>query len=259
MDWGRRRRNTILFAIGSLIVLILAIPLYFKYANKAPTCFDDIQNQGEEGIDCGGPCALLCADDTHPPLTVFSRLFKIGYGTYSALALVENPNQKTYSYELDYEFRVYDSNNVLLFTVPGKTFVPPGRVFPVYEHSILTGNREASKITFNITNTDTMQWLKGTYNEPNIDVKNISNQTVDTRSRITADIYNNEVYPLKNVPVVVVVYDKDNNAREASETVIDYLSPGDSTPVTFTWNDKFDFDVSKIDITPLVAPRDLGK
>ena len=26
-----------------------------------PTCFDSIKNQGEEGVDCGGPCAV-CAD-----------------------------------------------------------------------------------------------------------------------------------------------------------------------------------------------------
>ena len=25
-----------------------------------PTCEDDIQNQGETGVDCGGPCATNC-------------------------------------------------------------------------------------------------------------------------------------------------------------------------------------------------------
>ena len=25
-----------------------------------PTCEDDIQNQGETGVDCGGPCPTNC-------------------------------------------------------------------------------------------------------------------------------------------------------------------------------------------------------
>lgn len=29
----------------------------------APTCFDGILNQGEEGIDCGGPCITACAEE----------------------------------------------------------------------------------------------------------------------------------------------------------------------------------------------------
>lgn len=28
--------------------------------NPAPTCFDGIQNQGETGVDCGGPCIAIC-------------------------------------------------------------------------------------------------------------------------------------------------------------------------------------------------------
>jgi hypothetical protein len=28
------------------------------------TCADGIQNQGEEGVDCGGPCRKVCGDDT---------------------------------------------------------------------------------------------------------------------------------------------------------------------------------------------------
>jgi len=30
-----------------------------------PTCYDEIQNQGEEGIDCGGPCSIGCSDCFH--------------------------------------------------------------------------------------------------------------------------------------------------------------------------------------------------
>jgi hypothetical protein len=31
-----------------------------------PTCYDQIQNQGEEGIDCGGPCYVGCEEENLP-------------------------------------------------------------------------------------------------------------------------------------------------------------------------------------------------
>ena len=30
----------------------------------APTCTDKIRNNGEIGIDCGGPCSLKCDNQT---------------------------------------------------------------------------------------------------------------------------------------------------------------------------------------------------
>jgi|GEM_PF-1967136 len=42
--------------------------LYFVH-RPAPTCFDGIQNQGELGVDCGGPC-IPCALKYNPPLSI---------------------------------------------------------------------------------------------------------------------------------------------------------------------------------------------
>ncbi len=239
----------------TVILAVFAVIVYEKFLNRAPTCFDQIQNQDEKGVDCGGVCALLCPLESRPPIVVYSRLFKAGPGAYSALALVENPNQNVYSKSINYIFKVYDANNVLLFEVPGTTFAPPGRIFPIFEHSILTGNREASKITFEIDDSS-IQWEKGQFKDPDIRVNNVLNQTVDTRSRVTADILNNEVYPLKNLEVIAVVYDAEGNAHESSSTNVDYISPNNKASVTFTWNYTFDFDVSKIDIIPRAVPRD---
>jgi hypothetical protein len=82
---------------------------------------------------------------------------------------------------------------------------------------------------------------------------------VDKRTRIEADVINNEVYALKNIPVVAVVYDNNGNAHEASATVIDYISPNDQTHISFTWNEAFNFSVSKIDIVPKLVPRDWSR
>lgn len=258
MNWGSQRKFKILAIIWIVIIAFAGVFVYKNFFNKQPTCFDSIQNQDEKGIDCGGICALLCPSESRPPITVYSRMFKAGPGSYTALALVENPNQGVFATRMDYIFKVYDERNILLAEIPGQTFVPPGRVFPVFEHSILTGNRVAAKITFDI-NSDGIEWQKGQYQDPNIKITNVNNTIVDTRARITAEIENAEVYPMKNVEVVVVVYDSEGNAHESSATVVDYISPNDKASIAFTWNYKFDFDVSKIDIIPRAIPRDWSR
>jgi len=259
MNWGSRRKFVILGIMWTAIFATVTVFVYSKFFNKTPTCFDNTQNQDEGGVDCGGVCALLCYNESRPPIVSYSRLFKIGPGAYSALALVENPNQSVYSKSLSYVFKIYDVNNILLFEVPGRTFVPSARVFPIYEHSILTGNREASKITFEIIDPENIRWEKGVYRDVDLRVNNVSNEIVDTRARVTADIINNEVYPVKDFQVVAVVYDEQGNAQESSSTIVDYISPNDKTGVSFTWNYPFDFSVSKIDIIPRAVPREWSR
>ncbi len=254
MDWGTQRRLKILVTIGGIIFILLTVFIYFKFFNNPPSCFDRKMNQDERGVDCGGICSLLCPDESRPPIVVFNRLFKIGYGVYSAVALVENPNQNVFSREVDYVFRVYDERNILLFEIPGTTFAPPGRIFPVFEHQILTGNREASKITFEIKNSNIL-WERGVFVDPKLVVTNVSNKIVDKRARIEADITNKEAYPVKDIPVIVVVYNNEGNAEESSATIVDYISPNDTAHVSFVWNNAFNFDVSKIDIIPRLKPR----
>ena len=53
------------------IILIVGLPA-FLLLYKAPTCFDGKQNQGEGGIDCGGPCVKLCPSAFLPPEVIWT-------------------------------------------------------------------------------------------------------------------------------------------------------------------------------------------
>jgi len=255
MNWGSRMKALYISGVLIILLLVIGIPVYFKYFNKAPTCFDGALNQNEEGVDCGGPCALLCPEQSRDPIMTFQRLYKANPGVYTAVALVENPNQAVFAKQVSYVFKIYDKDNVLLFEIPGTTFIPPGREFPIFASPILTGNREAAKETFAFTNLPIV-WEKGAWQDPSIDVSNITNQVVNGNQRIEADIANNEVYPMKDLEVVAIVYDASGNATEASATVASYISPRGTTHVSFTWTKAFDFSVSKINIIPRLLPRD---
>ena len=49
------------------IVFVIGFLFYKVFLEHSPTCFDGIQNQGEIGIDCEGPCEKICqsVNDRH--------------------------------------------------------------------------------------------------------------------------------------------------------------------------------------------------
>src|SRR5689334_8843952 len=69
-----------------VLLILLSVPVFFFAAcNKdddddTPTCNDGIQNQGETGVDCGGPCAacasMLCDGNSQ------NTFFPLANGNY---------------------------------------------------------------------------------------------------------------------------------------------------------------------------------
>ena len=256
-SWGAKRQ-LIYISISLLILIVLVgIPIYYKYLNIAPTCSDGRQNQGEKGIDCGGPCAKLCSDESKDPLTVFERISQVAPGMYSVLAMVENNNQGVYAGDAQYVFKTYDKDNVLLDERFGNTFIPPSKQFPILEHSVFTGERTPAKTSFSFLYP--INWQRGDVKEPSLEVLNIVSTSTDTLPQITAQLQNNEVYAVKNIQAIVIIYGEDNNVIGISQTIVDSLDPKSKTSITFTWNGPFSGKVSKIDIIPRATPREFAK
>ena len=76
MDWRLRKQIIsglviflILFLISYLIFLTIRGPV-------AASCFDGKKNQGEEGIDCGGPCPP-CELKYAEPLKVYPTKYLV--------------------------------------------------------------------------------------------------------------------------------------------------------------------------------------
>ena len=115
MSWARRRKTIYLGTIA-IVFMIIAGWVFVAYFNKPPTCSDNKQNQGELGVDCGGPCLLLCPAQYAPLNVLWSRFSKVSDGDYNVLAYIENPNLNASSYNLNYVFKLYDSRGILQIT-----------------------------------------------------------------------------------------------------------------------------------------------
>ena len=204
----------------SIIIVVLAIlgaGLYF-YLRQAPTCFDQKQNQGELGVDCGGSCNAVCSSEATDLVLRWSRFFRVRQGIYTAVSVIENPNRFA-AEQMSYSFKLYDKNSILIKEVHGMTFVNPSEQFVVIEPNINVGERLPARVSFQIDNIS--PWVREVEIEkPTFEIKNKNIKLLPT-PELSLDLVNNSLSEVFDVYVTVVVLDFDGNAVGASSTFVE--------------------------------------
>ena len=242
-----------------LVVLVLAVifgyVIYQKFFNIAPTCFDGKQNQDERCIDGGGVCSRVCPMDAKTIVPRWWRVFHTAGDVWSVLAYVENQNPTAGVQKINYEFRVYDSDNILAGEpVTGTTFIGPNERTAIFESPIKTGNRIPSSVFFKFTSVPDWTTTDKKYTVPQLDSANTELTNTDKAPKLSADIVNDTLFDYNNVEVVAILYGDDGNAINASSTFIDSIPQQSTQKVYFTWPEKFDKPVTKIEIIPRLNP-----
>lgn len=255
MDWSTRKK---MGCIGIVIALVAAITGYFvyqKFFNVEPTCFDGKQNQNERCIDGGGICARVCPMDAKTVVTRWSRVFHTTGDVWSVLAYLENQNTTAGIQKVNYEFRVYDSDNILAGEpVTGSTFIGPNERTAVFESPVKTGNRVPTSVFFKFTSVPDWTTTDKKYTVSQLSSANTDLTDVDTSPKLSADIVNNTLFDYKDIQVVAILYGADGNAINASSTFMELIPQQSTQKVYFTWPEKFDKPVTKIEIIPRVNP-----
>ena len=245
MSWAQKRRLIYISIIVLVFLLVVVLPTILRFY-KAPTCFDKKQNQAELGVDCGGPCELLC-DNQYAPLNVlWSRFFKVTDGVYNVLAYVENPNLNAGVTNLNYVFKLYDKKGVLLKERFGTTFVPANRVTAIFEPELLVGNLIPQRVEFIFLNQAV--WLKQDSQENGLSVTQSVISREDTAPRLSAVLTNKTINQIKKIEAVGIVYNADSNTIAFSRTVIDSLDAKASTNINFNWPKPFSDKYARIEI-----------
>ena len=239
LGWGARRQLLIVSGILGIIILIAGIILYPKF-NQAPTCFDGKMNGTEQGIDCGGACQRICASQTADVVVKWARPFQVTKTVASVIAYIENPNVHAAARDVPYQFKLYDSDHQFIAERSGTTYIAPNGTSAIFEGGIQVGSRVPVFVSFNFT-SDPL-WVAV---DPRIDtIRVIAHDSLltdaDTKPRLGATITNtSQLYSLDNVDVIGILYDANDNAVGASQTIVQGLGPQTYAPVYFTWQQPF--------------------
>ena len=242
--WSARKR--FLYIAIFLIIVLVIVGLFAWYHKAEPSCFDNEQNQDELGVDCGGVCTNVCQSETVSLVNLWARPFRISAGNYGAAALVENPNVFG-AYELNYRFRLYDADNLLVNERVGKTYINPDERFVIYESNINTGNRNVTRAFIELE--EQSPWKRFEQALPKVDISVRNKRIVlEPSPKVAATIENKSFFALKNVELTAVVFAEDQNAIAASETVVPSLNPDETKEVFFTWPEAFTKKASYVEI-----------
>ncbi len=250
MSWSSQRKAT--YSISFLIIIfaiIFVIGFFFFY--KKPTCSDSILNQGEEGIDCGGPCARLCRQAYNDPTIQWIRWQKnASTGSYNIIAYVNNPNVGVAAYA-DYNYKIYDKDGLLLYSGNGNSFIPSEIYSVLFIDNVGIGDKVPARVT--ITISKNLSWQNYSSNT----VLTVTDKQLideDIKPKLTATLKNSGLNAIRNIEPVAILYDQNGNSVAFSKTFVDEIAPGKTTEIIYTWPQVFKEKIYKIEIISKILP-----
>jgi len=251
MSWASRRRFIILTSIGAVVVAFLTI-IGTTVFYKTPSCSDGVQNQGEAGIDCGGPCQYLCVEQQRSPTVLFTKVISSGAGRTDVVATIQNINATAAARNVPYTLTLYGANQAFLQDISGTLDLPPASTIPIFIPGIASENEKITKIFLTIA-PSAPQWFTMTSNPS---VKPVVTNTIlsgtETSPRIQAILSNASITKLTNIQVIVFVHDAAGEVIAASATVLSTIPAQGQATATFTWNTAFPSVPAQIEVIPVI-------
>ena len=251
MTWAARRRSLILLIIGAVLLAFSAV-VSIAFFYQTPSCADNVRNQDEEGVDCGGSCPYLCAAQKQPPTVLFTKVLTNGAGRADIIAMVENKNAGVAAKNVPYNISLYGADRLPAGEVSGTLDLPPGATVPVYAPKTASGERKVASAFLSI-DPSSPRWF-AMPDDPRIVPTVLTTAVRGTVSapRIEAGFMNAGVSALTNVRAIVLVYNADKEVIAASSTIVPLIPAQGQASATFTWNDAFPGTPALIQVVPLI-------
>ncbi len=247
-SWSQRRKSVYALIVFIIVVGAIGIPGFYLFY-QSPTCTDGVMNGNEQGVDCGGSCERLCQTSFLQPSLAWTRFEQVAPGLYNLAAYIVNPNIDAEALSVPYHIALYDNRGVLIIDTAGHVTLPPHRNTIAFMGAVNVGKRIPSKALFEFTAPP--DWHKKTDALSAIAVGDKKYAEDSLGSSLTVILKNTSVYPIINVGVYAVLYDKDNNALGFSKTFVDEIPAKGSSLAPFTWPVNRKGEVISIEVLPV--------
>lgn len=237
MTYQQRKQIIVVVIVVSVLALI-GTGIYFKYIRHQPTCFDDIQNQKEEGIDCGGPC-LSCERLTIKDIkTEWMNFLLLKDNRYDLAARLNNPNPNFGLSSFEYTFKLYDKSGNLIKEQKGINFILPGQTKYLIEGNVSV-TQEVDKIELVLEKPAKAEWQKlKDYQAPNIYVIDRQFRYLDERtgaSLASGLIKNDSPYDFESIIVAVILFDEERKTIGVNKTEVRTVRAGEERYFSAPW------------------------
>lgn len=204
-----------------LVFVSLVIWIYFSFLKPAPTCSDNIQNQNEEGIDCGGGC-VACEVLTLQDIRVARepKIFSTTDGkSMVLLAEVLNPNSGYQASKFSYDFLLYDAGGNVIETVSGEESMNALERKFIVETNVHSYRKSIARVSLIVKNPQWAKSFEATHNPLTVS-EGPETDIVNGEIRVRGKIRNEGNVALSNIRVVSVLVDSRGRELFASQTFL---------------------------------------
>jgi hypothetical protein len=244
MEYRLKRQLTI-GTIFSIFMVVIFIFIFLSQKSN-PTCFDEILNQNEENIDCGGSCSP-CIDTYFEDIEVLSSDILLFDGGYDVFARIKNPNSRYGIGDLKYKFKFYDQDGNFISEKKGKSYILASETKYILE-SNLSVTPTPSFVRFEVESIDWQEQERSIVKLPIFSKKyeSVSIPGSVVVSQVTGVIENQTNYSFIDVDVVVILFDDNEKQIAINQTKINNLRAAERRGLVIPWFSKIDGKVSKV-------------
>lgn len=232
------------------LILIFFVVYGFYYLSKPkPTCNDSVRNQGEEKIDCGGPCPSCLEMPSIENLRVLEKeIIPAGENKFDVLVKLENPNSQFGSAGFDYTFSILGKSGGVVGEKKGTNFVLPGQKKYIFAFS-LESSEEPTSLNFRISS---FKWTKFTeYQEPDINIYSKEFNLISGGAgfaQLKGKMKNQSGYDFKNITVKAVLRNGEGVPIAINETSFNDVRVGEEREIFLNWPDPFAVDPASVKV-----------
>lgn len=193
----------------------LSIDLYPK-----ATCFDGIQNQGEEDIDCGGPCISCELKDLEIAVETI-RFFPAGDYRINLVAEIKNPSVN-YAARLNYVIHIFNRFGLRVSATEGTTFILPAETKYLLAPAISAAYRDISSVKLIIRKTD---WqTEESLRLPEITIENVKTTVDERHVEVVGQVYHRSSGTIRRLLVAALFFNDRGDLIHFSTTHLDNIT-----------------------------------
>lgn len=220
----QRTFKKFIYGLFYLSLLALAVFLVWRLSTSVPaTCSDNIQNQRETGIDCGGPCTP-CAIKNLSPLQALQpyRILALSDGRATLLFGIANPNSEYHAVSFTYHVDIFDKGGTRIEQFDGIDSLYANEKKYMLEPRITV---RASSIGSATVTLGDPEWRSvAELAAPTLSLSGITTEVLPAGSiRVNGTASNTSGNSARDVRVLAVAYDKYGSRVFASQNILTSL------------------------------------
>lgn len=251
LSWRARKQLAVILVILLPILVVSGFFIITSLVSSEPSCRDNVQNQGELGVDCGGPC-LPCDLKNPKDITVFwTRAVAVEKDTFDVVARIRNPNNFLASDKVEYEFLLFDEFGSVASS-SGRTFILPQETVHVIETNLKT-SRNPLKVKFRIKS---VKWEIAEEFLPRFTVEKKEYKIEDVggirRGVVNAVIFNRSPFDFKKATIGFILLDRQGNLIGANRVGVENFVSGTRKNIKAFWPGEIPGEISQIIVEPRV-------